>query len=86
MASINEIKAQLAQAVRTLEDAAAHVGTAANQADDAKLSVMAAFEGSGRDDFLELLGRLDRLALTLSDSLVDVLQVGTAINDSIASL
>ena len=86
MASTEEIRAQLVRAMEMLNEIAGKVGSASTQMIDVQGLISMSFEGSGRSDFLEIIGRAGQVMIELDDQLITVMSLHDQIERAAASL
>lgn len=81
MASIEEVRAQIAQAASQLQKAVAAARQASQLADEAVNLVRLSFEGSGRDELLEAASQADAAAISLTDAMIELSQAASKVSD-----
>lgn len=71
MGDIEEVRAALMAAAETLREASGSASDAGNKIETATDRARAAFEGTGRTDLMDILGRLDQLGIDASQVIVE---------------
>lgn len=84
--NIGEVRNALYNAAERLHEQAAKVANACDQADEAAGIASSAFEGTGRPELFEAMGRLMQMGLTLSDAAIELTSVAAVLEENANTL
>lgn len=84
--NIGEVRNALYNAAERLHEQAAKVANACDEADAASGAASSAFEGTGRVELFEAMGRLMQVGLALSDASVELASVAAVLEENANTL